>query len=211
MAMLGPGCCAAEEPGGFLDVQTSLPPCVFTTMWHVTTAALSLLDENHSRLIHEGSSGAFSLPCSLRTLPSSVMATLSSKRSPVRKPRIFSACSRSEACFSLSCWAASASLCLASRLPGSMFSTARKSRCASASLSWPMSATPRRYNALVFLGLRAKISVVVSITRVHSLRRKSHSAMLFFSPCHVSSAFSMCRQPFSSNSSAPEYKHFALK
>ena len=45
------------------------------------------------RWIHEANNGAFSLPCSFRTLPSSVMGTVSSKRSPRRNPRILSACS----------------------------------------------------------------------------------------------------------------------
>jgi len=185
-------------------LKSSLPAWVLSTMWALMAAVVLLPGTSQARLIQEENRGAFSLPWSFRTPPSSQMATVSSRRSPRRKPRILPACSFSWLRFCLVSCMTSESLFRASTLSGSSSTTSLRSRCASWCLPWPMRATPRRYKALVLEGFRVRISEVVSMTRVHSWRLRSQRAMLFLMPSHVASAFSRCRQQRSSISRAPE-------
>mmetsp|Transcript_49419 Transcript_49419/g.143283 ORF Transcript_49419/g.143283 Transcript_49419/m.143283 type:complete len:216 (-) Transcript_49419:399-1046(-) len=126
----------------FRVLNSSFPAWVLSTRCTVTAPMVRLCGDSQGRLIQEEKSGAFSLPWSFRTPPSSLMATVSSRRSPRRKPRILSAWSRSEAFFCLVCCWTSTSLALASPFSGSSSRTSFRSLCASWSLPVPTLATP---------------------------------------------------------------------
>mmetsp|Transcript_68078 Transcript_68078/g.142181 ORF Transcript_68078/g.142181 Transcript_68078/m.142181 type:complete len:226 (+) Transcript_68078:739-1416(+) len=139
----GPASCLLWA-GGFREDQISFPPAVLKATWQVTTGKVLELGSSHSRLIQVANNGAFSFPCNFLTLPSWEIGTLSSRRSPCKKPLSFSACCFSALLASRHWATTSCNRCLASLLFGSSLRQALRSCCASVNFPWPSRAIARR-------------------------------------------------------------------